>query len=169
MLEEALTADRNGDIQSAASLYEQAIAGGDHRLEVLLNLALLYWQATDFGLAAAKKLSADFLGIAGRRYSALLQEARERFPSSTAVEFWLRYTEWTERGEPLELDECRELLRRDPSTLIPAMRIFGATKGAEAETEARKLLADCLSDGTTGARYVVSVLEGILRRTQSRP
>jgi hypothetical protein len=74
-LSKALAADRAGDIESAAAEYENAIAAGDASLQVLLNLVTLYWQATDVGLAAAKKLSHAFLQTAARRFPELLEEA----------------------------------------------------------------------------------------------
>ncbi len=94
---DALAADRAGELQSAAAHYERVLARGEHSLQILLNLALLYWQATDVGLAAVNKLNPDFLATASRRFPELLQEAQRRFPESTEVRFWKRYMAWADK------------------------------------------------------------------------
>jgi hypothetical protein len=163
----ALAADRAGEIESAAALYEEVVATGHSSLRVLLNLALLYWQATDPGMAAAKKLTPGFLATAGRRIPELLAEAQRRFPKSTEVRFWRLYIAWADLGEPLDSEECRRLLREDPAALAPAMHLSAAHEGHEAMAEAQELLRRCREDGTTGARYVVSVIEGVLKRARA--
>lgn len=168
ILSEARAADRAGELQSAAELYEQALATGDHSLQVLLDLALLYWQSTDPGLAAAKKLESEFLARAGIRARELLGEAVRAHPVSTASRFWQRYIEWADLGEPLDAEECKRLLREDPTVLIPAMHVFAESQGRDMQAEAHELLEKCRDDGTTGARYVVSVIEGVIKRARRR-
>lgn len=167
-LEAAIAADRAGEFESAAALYEEVLAAGDASLQVLLNLALLYWQVTDPGLAAGNHLPVNFFATAGHRIPALLAEAARLYPGSTAVTFWTRYIAWADLGEPLDIEECRVLLHEDPTVLAPAMYLFVSTYGREAATEARQLLQQCREEGTTGARYVVSVLEAAMRRTGRR-
>lgn len=164
-LECALAADRAGLIEPASIEYEHALAAGDRSLTVLLNLALLYWQATDPGLAAGKNLAPVFFATAGQRFPELLNEAEQRFQDSTAARFWKRYIAWADLGEPLDGNECRRLLEEDPGTLVPAMWIFADSAGREAQAEAHELLRQCRQDGTTGARYVVSVIEGVMNRS----
>lgn len=163
-LEDAIAADRREELVSAAAGYEEALAGGQASLEVLLNLAVLYWDATDPGMAAGLKLSRSFLATAGERYLELLAEALRRFPMSTEARFWSRYIRWLDLDEPFSEDVCRDLLREDPTTLISAMHLFSGEPGSVAETEALELFRQCQEDGTTRARYVVSVLHGPLRR-----
>jgi hypothetical protein len=167
-LSDALAADRAGDVETAAGRYEEVLAGGDRSLRVMMNLALLYWQATDPGLAAARRLTSDFLATAGRRGAELLDEAGRQFPQSTAARFWKRYIAWADLGELFGIEECRQLLREDPAVLIPAMYVFAASQGRDMQTEAHELLRQCREDGTTGARYVVSVIEGVMRRSSLR-
>ena len=161
---EARAADRAGDLECAAARYEEALAAGDHSLQVLLDLAVLYWQSTDPGLAAAKKLGQDFLTTAGRRTPELLEEAARAFPGSTAVRFWNQYIRWAELGEPFDVEDCKQLLREDPTFLVPAMHVFATSQGQGMQLEAHELLRQCREDGTTGSRYVVSVIEGALKR-----
>jgi hypothetical protein len=166
--QEAIAADQRKDLQSAAAAYESVLAGGEGSLQALLNLAVLYWQATDIGLAAAKKLSPAFLATAGRRFPELLAEAHRRFPGSTEARFWQRYIAWADLGEPFSNDECRQLLREDPATLVPAMHLFAISQGKEAEAEASALLRQCRKEETTRARYVVSVIESVMKHAGLR-
>jgi hypothetical protein len=163
-LSQALAADQAGDIESAAAEYETIITTGDLSLQVLLNLAVLYWQATDIGLAAAKKLSHGFFQTAARRFPELLEQARQQFPDSTEAQFWEKYIAWADLGEKLDSDDARRMLREDPATLVPAMLLFALSGGKEAQTEAAELLHCCKQDGTTRARYIISVLEGVMKR-----
>lgn len=163
-LSDAIAADQAGNLEVAAAAYETALAAGEKSLAAMLNLAMLYWQATDFGLSTARKLTPEFVAHAGRRFPTVLAETQQAFPESTEVEFWKKYIPWADLGEEFPLDECRELLRRDPTTLVPAMYLFAQTKGAMYRTEALELLRQCQLEGTTRARYVASVLEGVLKR-----
>ena len=130
-IEGAREADRAGELESAAAQYEELIAAGDLSLATLLDLALLYWQATDPGMAAAKKLSPRFLATAGRRTCELLDNATRLFPGSTAVSFWKEYIAWADFGEPLDIDRCKQLLREAPAVLVPAMHLFAASQGRD--------------------------------------
>jgi hypothetical protein len=163
---EALEADQAGELEIAAARYENVLAAGERSLKVLLNLALLYWQATDVGIAAEGRLGPDFIATSGRRVPELLEEAQRRFPESTEARFWKRYIAWADLGDPLEREECWQLLGEDPTTLVPAMYLFAISQGKEAKTEANELLRQCRESRTTGARYVISVIEGVMRRAE---
>lgn len=163
---EAVDADRAGLIEKAAAEYEDAVHDGDHSLRTLLNLALLYWQATDPGIAAAEHLRPEFLARAGARWPELLDQARSRYPASIEVEFWNRYIAWAELGEPIDIETCRQMLRQDPDVPLPALWIFAETEGNEASSEANELLRRARVDGTAGARYVISVIESVLMRSR---
>jgi hypothetical protein len=168
-LDEAVAADRRGDLQAAADGYEAALAAGPRPLALLVDLAVLYWQATDPGLAAARQLGPDFLARAGARVPELLAEAARRFPARSEPRFWLCYVAWADLGEPFERDVCRAFLREDPGTLVPALYLYSTSGGSDAEASARALLEACRQEGTTRARYVVSVIEGVLARRARRP
>jgi hypothetical protein len=165
-LSDARAADRAGELESAAARYEEVLATGERSVKLLLDLALLYWQSTDPGLAAAKNVGPDFLARAGRRTPELLEEAARAFPGSTAVRFWKRYIAWADLGDALDVEECRALLREDPAELVPAMHVFAASQGQDMQAQARELLRQCREDGTAAARYVVSVIEAVMKRAR---
>ncbi len=167
-LADAIAADQAGSLEVAAAAYEVVVAADERNLVALLNLAVLYWQATDFGLSTAKKLDPKFVGYAGTRFPVLLTEAERAFPESTEVQFWMKYIPWADLGEEFSLDECRELLLRDPTTLVPAMYLFAQTQGGTYRDEALELLRQCQREGTTRGRYIASVVEGVLKRTSRR-
>lgn len=163
------SAERSGLIEEAARAYEEAMRGGETTIDALLNLAVLYWQATDPGMAsAAVPLSAGFFERAARRCPDLLAEASDRYPGSAEVRFWTRYIAWAERGEVLGPESCRQWLREEPEVLEPAMHLFALTDGVEGRPEAERLLRRSREAGTFRGRYVASVIEAVLKRLEFR-
>jgi len=67
----------------AASLYEEMLRRGPASLDTYVNLAVLHWQATDFGLVAAMKLPSDFVGLAGERMNGVLDAASRSYLHGT--------------------------------------------------------------------------------------
>lgn len=163
-LADAIRADREGRLEEAATLYEAALAAGESTLQGFLNLALLYWQATDYGLSTAKGLNPSFVAQAGQRFRELLSEGGKAYPQSTEIRFWLKYIPWADLGQEFPPEECRRLLLDDPSVLTPVLYLFNPSQGEEFRAEAIELLGRCREDGTIRAQYIASVLEGILKR-----
>lgn len=161
---EAVAADRSGHLEEAANLYERAVGAGNASLETLLNLAVLYWQVTDYGISTALGLRKEFIDTAGRRFPEILARAEHEHPASGEVKFWRRYIRWADLGESLTSEDCASFMEREPSVLTPAMHIYAQSGGAEAEASAMELLRRCKDDGTTRARYVYSVIDGVRRR-----
>ncbi len=167
-LEIALAHDRRGALETAASAYEALIEEGDPSLTVLLNLAILYWQARDPGHVTSIEHKTEFFELAGFRHLELLQEAADRYPAKSAAIFWKQYVEWLEFGDSLDPDCWRKLLRERAEELDPALGLFMATQGEEARKEALELLAQCQRDETVRSRYVVSVIESTLKMSTKK-
>jgi len=163
-LEEAHAADREERVEDAARLYEAALVADPGNADALVELVVLYWQATDYGVWKSKGINREFVGFAGKRFRELLGQGSDSFPGSPAIRFWAKYIAWADLGEPLDGDECRTLLRGRPEYLEPAMFLFAASQGSECESEARRLLHVCEQVGTSRCRYVVSVIEGVFKR-----
>lgn len=164
--DEALAADRAGDVVRAATEYERLLASGDVTVATLITLAGLYWQVTDPGFPRRDGLDHSFWSTAGERYPQLLDHAATAFPTSTEARFWRKYIRWTDLGGPIvTAHECRQLLAEDPAQLAPAMHLFVQSDGREARSEALELLAQARSRGTTLDRYVISVVESVLARS----
>ena len=160
---QAVTAYRNGDLVFAASLYEGLLTKSEGSLDVILNLSILYWEATDPG----QRFNADFFAFAAERSPKLRGEARRRFPASSEVQFWDKYIAWADLGEPFTIDEARALLRSAPSRLVPSIRIFDLSNGKEATTEAMELLRQSKAGEIAGARYIASLLEAAMLRLEA--
>lgn len=152
-LAEALAADACDDLFRTADFYEAAIRSGNTSLDVLLNLAVLYWEACDPGEArvAARR---DFFQLAGRRSYELLDQAVATYPSSVEARFWRAFVRGISLGEPFDLSDARELLRQEPTCLVPAFFVFGQTKGDEAPRAAADLLIQVRDGATYRDRYV---------------
>jgi hypothetical protein len=167
-LADALAADEGGRFQEAAAAYEQWLRLNPADLQITLNLLVLYWQATDVDTTSGDRLPRDFRPHASRRVRELLEAAERQFPSRAEVRFWTKYIAWADRGEPLDLLECRQLLRAQPGYLEPALALFSSSAGEEAEPEAMRLLAVHSEQPTARGRYVTSVINGVLQRRRWR-
>lgn len=167
----ALAADRDGRVQDAAAAYEDALLSRPMDLTATINLAVLYWQATDVGMSTAMRLPPGFVAFAGKRCRDLLTAAHDRFPDHPEVVFWTKYIAWADFGDPLDLADCRTLLHQHSEYLEPAFVLFSRSDGTEAEAETLRLLQRCSEDATTRGRYIVSVINGVLarRRRPKRP
>ena len=167
-LAKAVVLDREGRFEEAAAAYESLLLSHPSELTPMMNLALLYWQATTCGVAAHHHLSRGFLQLAERRMLELLDAAEEQFPDHPEVHFWRKYIAWADLGEPFALEDCRDLLAQHPECLEPALAVFSWTKGAEAQAQAMQLLERCARDPTAGCRYVASVINATLLHRRSR-
>ncbi len=134
-------------------------------IEKLIDLIVLYWQATDYGISSSAGLTADFVARAGRRVAELLLRAEQQFPRSPQVAFWKKYIAWTDTGGNLDTEECRELLRKYPDYKEPAMYVFSTSRGRECLAEALELHERVRDTDTFRARYVTSVIEAVLPTT----
>lgn len=152
-LAEALAAEACDDLFRAADLYEQEIQSGNTALDVLLNLAVLYWEASDPGESRVAERR-DFFLLAGRRYDDLLEQAVATYPESVEARFWRAFIRGISLGEPFDLDDARKLLAREPTCLVPAFFVFGQSKGDEAPRAAAELLIQVRDGATYRDRYV---------------
>jgi hypothetical protein len=158
---EAIDADRCGKVVEAANLYEGLLENATE--DLLLNLAVLYWQTTDYGFWTALQLPKEFVARAGVRFPEVLSEAQRRNPASPAVQFWQKYIAWIDVGTDFDPNDCRKILQEHPEYREPALYLFSISQGKDYANEARALLAQARESGTTRARYVASVLESASR------
>lgn len=167
-LDDALAADCDGRVREAAAAYESVLLSAPVDLTALVNLTVLYWQATDFGYSASRHLDVEFVAEAAKRIPELLTMAHERCTGRPEIEFWTKYIRWIDLGEPFDSEDCRQLLNRYPEYLEPAVVLFLRTGGAESEAETMRLLESCSRNPTTRCRYIASVIEGVLTRNKGR-
>lgn len=168
-LDEVLAADRRGDAAAAIDGYESIVERGAASLETLMNLAVLYWQVTDPGFAAAHGTGPGAMDAAFRKSREVIAYAERQFPACSEPRFWRHYFAWADLGEPLDPDMCRTLLREDPTTTVPAFHLFALSQGKECEQEALELLRRFNADPTAKGRYVSSVIDGVLKRRAGKP
>jgi hypothetical protein len=162
--DDALRLDREGRMEDATLAYEALLSHDPRNVTAIVNLIVLYWQATDFGVSATRDLSTSFVARAGERLQELLASANERFAEDPQVWFWRKYIAWADLGVPLDVQDCRNMLRLRPEYLEPALVLFSSSGGTEAEAEAAQLLNQCSQVGTARCRYVTSVIQGVLTR-----
>src|SRR5262245_36170266 len=99
-----------GKVILAAEAYEQITKGAAPTSEVYINLAVLYWQSTDYGFSASTGLPRDFISYAGERYGQLIHEASELHPDVPEIFFWKLYFDFVTLGEPPFVEQCKSLV-----------------------------------------------------------
>jgi hypothetical protein len=161
---QAEAADR---IEEAARQYEDGLSLNPDDIEARVDLAVLYWQATDYGVSSSRGLPKPFVAAAGKRYLELLQQGLGRFPANPVLRFWSAYTEWTDLGRRFDPSESRKLRATYPDYLEPAMYLYAVSRGTECERDAHELLSRYRNTKTYRARYVVSVIESVAKHARS--
>lgn len=162
-LASAIAADCAEQIEPAAEAYEVHLQQSHGDLVALINLAVLYWQVTDFGFSTAYALSPTFVAAAGKRFPILLAQAEH----ASEAQFWSNYIRWADLGEPFSMSVCEEMLRRDPETIVPAMYIFSVSRGLRCRSQAVRLLGQSRTQPTTKNRYIISVVESAMKRADA--
>lgn len=146
----------------AAWAYEIALAQGDMELDLVLDLAVLYFVCLDFGYATRHNLPEEFVSGAWTRAFQVLEVGNDRFGANTDLEFWKCYfSSVYVRDEGIE-DLSARLLHNSDS-LLPAAYLFLAGE-KEFEGQALELLESVKNGSTERERYIKSILEAELAR-----
>jgi len=159
--EEAVRQDAGDDYMAAVKSYEKALTSANN-VNCYINLAFLYWEATEYGFNTARHLDSTFIQYAARRYAELLAVAKECFPEEPEVLFWERYFAWDSVGGPPFVRECKDLLSRSKSMLIPYFYLAMADGPNKYRDELDRLLSLCRQLPTFKNRYISSVIEALL-------
>ncbi|HKX27166.1 MAG TPA: hypothetical protein VJ302_05690 [Blastocatellia bacterium] len=149
--------DREEKLIEAADAYEKAIIDPDADLELLINLAVLYFVCTDGGYLSSYHLSNEFVDHAWERATHLLDEAEARFGRDAEIDFWRRYFQFIRLGEDESIMEKEQL--RSSKSLIPYFYLFKAGDGEEYRAQAEKLHQLVADKSSAKKRYIKSVLE----------
>lgn len=152
-----------------AHVCELALRERPDDLSAWMDLTILYWLATDYGISVGAGMSGDFFRRAGDRLAALLEVGCMRFAGCPQAQFWTRYIDWIEHGGPLAVADCRAWLAREPQFKDPALFVFMTTPDAPFDDDdVAQLLAECRGRDTERAGYIVSVIESTMRRNGER-
>lgn len=140
----------------AAWAYEVAIQEPSARIELFLNLAVLYFEFNDFGYAAFHKLSEDVVGAAWDRGIAVLDLAESRHGPDTEVVFWREYFAYIYRDNPRMDIVLRELAKQGS----PIAAAFSkASSGPTLHDKLEELRAHVKEGRTERERYLRGILK----------
>lgn len=145
-----------------AAMYESLVKarGSVHDY---INLAVLYWESTDPGIAASSHLSPEFMHLASQTWRPLLELAQAHHPDRVEPELWIRYIDHLERDIPLDASEVKHISTREPDCEFAMFLRFVLSDGAECDAECRRLLVEYRPVDEPSKKYVVSVLDSLLR------
>ena len=146
-----------------ARKYEELLAEGNPTSADYLNLAVLYWQCQEPGFLVSANLDLDFIKYAGIRIPEVLDEAEKRFPTCPEIGFWKSYINFYLLGDAFPVEECKKLLEKPESNLVPYLYLFSSSQGREYQEQATKLLADCKVQPTLKNLYIISVIESCIK------
>lgn len=146
----------------AAWAYEIAIASGDLELDLILDLAVLYFVCVDFGYATRHQLSREFVYSAWIRAFQILEVGDKQTGNRTELQFWKHYFRSVYlKDEGIEELSVRLVQRNDSP--LPAMYLYLAGN-TEFKDKTLELLESVKSGATERERYVRSIIEAQLLR-----
>ena len=156
----AVQADISQNILKAAKLYEKAIKSKSPNVDSFINLAVLYWDATDFGKSVT--LPRPFFDIAATRYPQVISLGLELFEDNPELLFWEDYCKAIRIGDPMNLELYIELVNKYPTLLTPYFVIWPEKQNKKDYNKVIALYEKCKQLKTTKNRYILSVVEGSL-------
>jgi len=140
----------------AAWAYEIAITDTRSDLALHLDLAALYFTASDTGYAATHHLSQEFADVAYDRGMAILADAQRRFGANAEIEFWRLYLREHVLGELVPREAYLKLAFTN-ETRLPYLALYVASAGQEFSSEVAPLRHSVRLGRTARERYIKSL------------
>jgi hypothetical protein len=123
LFQEAVREDVNRNYVRASELYEMSLERADIA-DAYINLAVLYFQFTDFGINAASGLRTEFIQKAFNSYDKVIERGIAKFPDNGEMRFWKKYFRFSSLGDELEEEEVLSILRSSNSSLVPYFFLY---------------------------------------------
>jgi len=161
--------ETDDNIVACAAAYEELIASEEATVDDRVDAAMVYWAASDFGLAAAKRLPEGFEWHALDRWQAILTEAVRRDPTHCEARFWEMYCMriWFSKYPP---EEIRAFLddpgRRCEGAFATMWRISGGD--ASDIAAGQSVLAEPHLRQSSKGRYIASHVDASVRSIEAR-
>lgn len=153
-------------LPEAALAYEDAVLESNADLDILLDLAVLYFELLDGGAVAHYRLSVEFQERAWSRFHELLEEAERKFGREPEIVFWRRYFRFIHLGEEPFPEEAERMAHAGTS-LVPYFHLWMLPGGKRQYHEQARVLFEQMRDGSTPRkRYIRSILESARDRSQ---
>lgn len=155
--EEAVREDINGDYIQASALYEKSIERADNP-DAYINLAVLYFQFTDFGINASQKLPVEFIRKALGRFDEVINLGMAKFPQNGEMKFWSKYFRFSSMGDKLEDRDIIDILRDSEPSLVPYFFLY-LSDPVKYSSERDALSEQCHRLLTSKNRWILSLIE----------
>jgi len=156
-LDIAVSYDIEMDYITAAEYYERSIETEGYP-DTFLNLSVLYFQFTDFGINAALSLPNEFVKKAFDRFDPVITEGISKFPRNTEMRFWKRYFNRTINSELTEA-EVLEILYQGEFSNAPFFFLY-LLKPNTYSRQRDKLLVECRNLPTAKNKWILSLIDG---------
>jgi hypothetical protein len=155
--EQATSYDIEQEYIYAAFYYELAIAE-ERTADAFIDLAVFYFQFTDFGINSASRLPLDFIHTAFARYHVVIDRGIATFPLNNEMRFWKAYFHHRTVYDDWSEADVLKFLNDDNSNLVPFFHLY--LFDPEKYSEQRDaLLKDCGSRLTSKNRWILSLID----------
>lgn len=167
MLDVAREADRERRLVEAAEAYERVMRDEMPELDVYLDAAVLYMEASDFGVASGLHLPDAFYQVAIPNALRALENARARFGEQPDIAFWTRYVRWICLGPDIDLAEALALERAGAKDVYLYLAQVDEV-APQFAAQSAALLESVSEERTERERYLKSVLDSALGTNRKR-
>ncbi|WP_316410975.1 hypothetical protein [Mesoterricola sediminis] len=147
----------DGQIESAAKHYEEWLEEYPDDHHSVVDLAVLYWCVTDYGLHSGLKLPMDFVKLASSRSRVLLDDCISKTGDPEAT-FWRMYFDYMDWGREID-EDVKQLLKNSPNCLTPLVFLVLNKVEPIGSEKVSKLRASLIGSGPTKVKYITSVLD----------
>ena len=156
-LDIAVSYDIEMDYITAAEYYERSIESEGYP-DAFLNLSVLYFQFTDYGINASLQLPVEFVKKAFDRFDPVITEGISEFPQNTEMRFWKRYFSWRTINSELTEAEVLEILNQGVFNNVPffLLYLFNPSKYMPQRDE---LLIECQNLPTAKNKWILSLID----------
>ncbi len=149
--------DITKDYISAAYYYELAVSE-DTNADAFVDLALLYFQFTDYGMNASSGLSLDFIHTAFERYPLIIEKGLINYPSNTEMIFWEAYFRHRTIYDDLTSNDVLKILNTGEPSVVPYFFLW-ILEPKKYEVQREKLLKICNISLTSKNRWILSLID----------
>lgn len=157
LLETAIHYDINKEYLNAASYYERSIEKEGFP-DSFINLAVLYFQFTDYGINASSGLSLEFIHKAFDSYRLIIDYGISKYPSNSEMKFWKEYFRHRTIYDDLTEQDVLAILRDGDFSIVPYFFLY-LLKPDNYQAERQKLIQSCHKLLTSKNRWILSLIE----------
>lgn len=157
---DAINLDVAGEYENAVKEYERVISQGNATIEIITNLAFIYWESvTQFTFTNGIGIPDSLKSTGVENYKKILHLGLFDFPNSPELHFWDRY--FLHRGlfEDFSDEDCNNILNKygREESLVPYFFLYLFDK-EKYKRQREELLRICNESPTAKNNWIKSLI-----------